>query len=562
MYKILINDRTYQEWTFCDPITFEPVSDAAAAPPSDFHPTTHKCFHKDILEFCDGVPRIVKSPVREMREIAGILVLEGNKTFGRTPNKKRLYYKCIPDDCQLPVFLVPFDVSAAFSKKQINKYVLFRAGEWSGNMPTGVLVETLGDVDNLEAFYEYQLYRKSLQVSMKELLARAKRAAAETTERALEDRAHEIFGATMEDRRETHRVITIDNENTTDFDDGISVSGEVVSVYITNVFLVIETLRLWDALTKRVSTIYLPDRRRPMLPSLITDNFCSLREGCDRICFVCDFCAGEVVRFGVAQIRVARNYTYQSRAVDLDETFQQLRAITGARDKTATQPCDIIAHWMIQTNGAAAAEFLRRGDAGGGIYRFRGVAKIPDGLDTETRDVLRTWNYTSGAYSTETAAADTEPYIHITSPIRRLVDLCNQVLFFGGAVSVAARTFVEGWKSQLDYVNVSMRAIKKIQSDCFLLERCVRCPEICAREFEGIVFDRLEKPDVGIVVYMVYLTELKLLSRVSVLNAPDLPRNYEMRRFKIYMFQDKINLRQKIRLDFYGGEAAQQKNTD
>jgi hypothetical protein len=141
-----------------------------------------------------------------------------------------------------------------------------------------------------------------------------------------------------------------------------------------------------------------------------------------------------------------------------------------------------------------------------------------------------------------------------------LVDLCNQTLFFCGArISAAARAFVEDWKTQLDYVNVSTRAIKKIQSDCFLLERCVRFPETCAREFDGIVFDKLEKPDSGITVYMVYLMELKLLSRISVLNSPDLPDNYDIRRFKIFLFQDKTNLRQKIKLDFCG---AQQKNTD
>ena len=83
-----------------------------------------------------------------------------------------------------------------------------------------------------------------------------------------------------------------------------------------------------------------------------------------------------------------------------------------------------------------------------------------------------------------------------------------------------------------------------------------------AAEYEGVVFDRLEKPDMGMVVYMVYLTELKLLSRVSVLvgggggGCAALPQNYELRRFKIFVFEDKATLRQKIKLEMCGGAGA------
>ena len=35
---------------------------------------------------------------------------------------------------------------------------------------------------------------------------------------------------------------------------------------------------LWRSFTKRVSTIYLPDKKRPMLPTILSDCLCSLQE--------------------------------------------------------------------------------------------------------------------------------------------------------------------------------------------------------------------------------------------------------------------------------------------
>ena len=42
------------------------------------------------------------------------------------------------------------------------------------------------------------------------------------------------------------------------------------------------TLKLWNSFTKRVSTIYLPDRKRPMLPTILSDTLCSLQENENR----------------------------------------------------------------------------------------------------------------------------------------------------------------------------------------------------------------------------------------------------------------------------------------
>ena len=46
--------------------------------------------------------------------------------------------------------------------------------------------------------------------------------------------------------------------------------------------------QIWDSFSDRISTIYLPDRRRPMLPTCLSECLCSLLEKRTRFSFVCE----------------------------------------------------------------------------------------------------------------------------------------------------------------------------------------------------------------------------------------------------------------------------------
>ena len=154
-YRIMISDRNYSEWHFADPDkyirTIIPNTES-------IQPFEQKWFTRDLIRIDEnGNGTLVYSPIRHQSTIAGVLILEKNKTFGRTANKKRLLYKCIPDDKHLPAFLLPYDVKLGFSKSIVNKYVVFRFESWNETRPHGTILETLGDVDNIDVFYEYQL---------------------------------------------------------------------------------------------------------------------------------------------------------------------------------------------------------------------------------------------------------------------------------------------------------------------------------------------------------------------------------------------------------------------
>ena len=50
----------------------------------------------------------------------------------------------------------------------------------------------------------------------------------------------------------------------------------------------LDVLNVWGSFTERVSTIYLPDRKRPMLPTISPDTLCSLKENDIKFAFTLD----------------------------------------------------------------------------------------------------------------------------------------------------------------------------------------------------------------------------------------------------------------------------------
>ena len=70
-----------------------------------------------------GSVELLHSSARSMEVIPGVLVLEGNKTYGK--RNKKYYYKCIPDDKRLYI-LVAYSVKLGFNKNIKNKYVVFK----------------------------------------------------------------------------------------------------------------------------------------------------------------------------------------------------------------------------------------------------------------------------------------------------------------------------------------------------------------------------------------------------------------------------------------------------
>lgn len=95
--RIYIDDRNYMSWKLYDLDTKnECIIDNTSM--VNLNPIEKRLFNNDIISENGD---IIYSYTRECPTLAGILLLENSKTYGRTENKKRLLYKCIPDDLSL-----------------------------------------------------------------------------------------------------------------------------------------------------------------------------------------------------------------------------------------------------------------------------------------------------------------------------------------------------------------------------------------------------------------------------------------------------------------------------
>jgi len=559
-YRIDIATRDYTSWTLYDPDT----NALLLQPTLSIQPAIDRLFSKDVFTLDqDGKIVIQKSSVRMAKSLAGVLQLAGNRTYGRTPNKKRLFYKCIPDDKHLPDFLVPYDVKLGFSKNLLNKYVVFRFDEWTGTHPTGILVETLGDVDQLDAFYEYQLYCKSLHISLTNFTKQTQDALRDAQSKTIESQIISTYS--IADR--THdRIFTIDPTNSLDFDDGFGIRKDAdgtfrVSIYIANVWVWIEALSLWKSFSKRVATIYLPDHRRPMLPTILADSLCSLQEKQTRFAFVMDLTLndqGELLQppiFSNASIQVTKNYRYEEPNLQKDPDYVTLMQLSSKMDKSVKNSHDLVAHWMLRMNTECAKWLVsqKRGIFRSVKYNSKMTVSKEAVLKDESRRVIEQWNNLCGQYQLYGETGDfthevleIQHYTHVTSPIRRLVDLLNQMIMVRALhpLSEAAEGFIVEWQDSLDYINASMRSIRKIQTDCETLCRCMTDPDIMARTHRGIVFDKVQKTEV-VFTYMVYLEEIRLLTRMTAM--VDL-ENYQYADFRLYLFENADHTKKKIRI--------------
>lgn len=580
MYKIHINDRNYTSWEIYDNNNLSKVN-------LNINPIENKLLSNDVFKFDNNKVTIVHSSVRTGTSIPGVLILDGNKTYGRerkitegqtyTPLKLkhsagRLLYKCIPDDSRLPSFLIPYEIKTMeFSKVLKNLYVTFNFDNWNDKHPRGKLDCVIGPVDILDNFYEYQLYCKSLNTSIQKFQ--------KDTSKALETKSHDcIIESIMskypniEDRTNQNSwyIITIDPLNSQDYDDGFSIINldnniQQLSIYISNVTIWIDILNLWNSFSRRISTIYLPDKKRPMLPTILSDCLCSLQENVRRVAFVMDiFIQNNTIidfKFGNAFIKVHKNYVYEEATLLGDVKYHEiLSAVQGISRKykyinNVRNSHELVCYLMILMNYHTATELIKHKT---GIFRSTIIKRkivIPETLPEDVGKFIRIWNSASGQYIDGTEIIDTrhelldvDAYVHITSPIRRLVDLLNMIKLQQETklinLSDNANNFYNNWLNELDYINTTMRSIRKVQCDCSLLDICNNNPQILEKDYDGYLFDKINRND-GLFQYIVYLPELKLSSRITL---RDNFENFENKKFNLYLFNDEDKFKRKIRL--------------
>ena len=519
-----------------------------------------KCFNGDFIsiDMKERSYKCIQSSIKN-KPIPGILLLERNKMYGRY--KDKYLYRFIPHDVKLPFFLVPYKQKYGFCKKNVNLYMIISLKDWTDDYPRGQIVETIGDVNDNENVYRYILWCKELDFyfqnnTLGKILF--KRYRAKTHEEWIECIQQEY---TIEDRTKeatisqgyVYHVFSIDPPDCKDIDDAISILKVTkdllkISIYIADVPLWLDTLQLWDYLSSRPATIYLPTYKMPMLPTLFSENICSLLEKEKRFAFVMDIFL-DANNFTISGIEykhvlmeVEDNYTYDD--VGHKNDYDQLFKIAQLWNKERTycesieDAHDLVAFYMIFMNHEMA-KWCKNNEIG--IFR-----------STIENEHLYYDNYYSGMYTVnrEDTAHKTlklDSYIHITSPLRRIVDLLNMMMIqsvfniLSEDGKEVRNNMYRKWTSmkQMEILNIQMKQICRVQNDVSLIDKVTKHPDILLKEYDCICVERMTR-DYN---YVFFLPELYIYKQVSTMKQIELHKHYNMR---LYIFHDVANVRRKI----------------
>lgn len=242
-----------------------------------------------------------------------------NRFVGALQNAGAAWF-VMPEGKQFVRPIVVRDISSAspsIGTKVVVEIVSYGA---EGELPTGVIVETLGATGQLAVETDAVVRSYGLPFRFGEdALADARRAVAAFDPEALDGR-EDLTGAT---------VVTIDPPDARDFDDALSLKQErggmaTLGVHIADVaHFVREGTQLDKEAKERATSAYFPKRVVPMLPEVLSNGVCSLQEGQRRYCksaFITYDRDGRVVRTRVAEtvIRSCKRLTYTEAQAIID----------------------------------------------------------------------------------------------------------------------------------------------------------------------------------------------------------------------------------------------------
>ena len=532
MGEFIPKNRNYSSWEIIDtsnnPVVFD----------KNFDPVANKVLKGDVIssEFINRCSKYRNAI------LPGILKLN-NKTYGRSKDGN-FFFKIIPNDKVLPVFLVSYKEKNNFSKLKNDKYVLFTFKCWNIKHPECILSNVLGNIEDDKAYYDYLLYSKNLFRNNYKNLNSLKKTIENYKLPNIEDRSDSI-------------IITIDPTDCTDFDDAIGLieqcdGNKILSIYITDTVHIINHCNLWNRLYDNVSTIYLPFKKQSLLPKLLCDNICSLRENFQRQVMSLDLyldCDNNIIKkeFKTAIIKVTKNFVYEEKDLIESELYKNIFQICNSLFENITDSHDVISNLMILINHYAA-QLLFKNKCG--IFRIS--ENTNNNMSLELSKHIQDWTPYTGSYCLHEdnighKSLCLNEYCQISSPIRRIVDIIN-MLYLNNIIdnylfNKNINDFLDYWNNNLEYLNKLDKSIKKIQNTAYIynISKTIDFSD-------GYVIDcflETKKSKIKLYVSSIYLINIKSIFNIQL----DYPLTiYNKYSFKIYCFEDEINLRKKIKL--------------
>ena len=392
---------------------------------------------------------------RTNKYFIGILYIESKTKYGIVNGKNKYLFK--PLNKKFPDFFV-----TSKHKNEKNMYVKIELKDWDkkDKLPNGTILEYLGYVDNIEATqetlrYYYDIAKPPMKIKNDKIQADLK------SLEEIDCIDYEIF--------------SIDPEGSLDIDDAFHFnkmndwhndSSNVVK-YEVGVHIASPTHFLFDYIEEimsRVSTVYLENKKYPMLPAIYSDNILSLLENNKRFAlsaiytFDADFNL-ENFRIHECNVLNLKNYTYEEFDLLLKkkqkllnnveknnvEFFNFTKLLFNMNDSMDSHL--FVEKWMVYTNHNVA-KYLIKHNVKNVIIRTQQSPKIIDEIkDNIDESVLKYINIknemsakyeiyvpeinNSSNYLPNHYRLNLDLYTHYTSPIRRAVDFYIHALFLG-----------------------------------------------------------------------------------------------------------------------------------
>ena len=437
-------------------------------------------------------------------------ILYFNTIYGRS--KKKLIYQCIPYHKELSPVLIPYEIKKySFEKKNDPIYILFRYED--EKKETGKVVETIGSIFKKENYYLYEYYSHDLKRdSFSSYIPK------------------DISIKPIPKPNINNEIITIDPKGCKDFDDAISLRKEgdditIISIYISNVPLFLEENNLWIYIRKRYSSIYLPHKVIPMLPPSLSENYCSLKEKENRYAYTIDFYIkdGNIIyeSFYPSIISVLKNYEYEEPSLLSNSFYQTIFKITNEIESIKDSH-ELVQFWMIKTNQLFSKKLKE------------GFKRITEKSKTNIPFFEYKGKYTS--IKNEGEHTSFGLYIHITSPIRRIIDLVN--LTFLQKESFRKESLDICHSFSIESINQENDSIKRVQNRSSWIELLSNKKII---EGRGIIF---EKKDHNI--YSVFFKDLSLVKKFKSFLSYSVGEEYQ---FKFFYFPMEGEWSKKFRIE-------------
>jgi exoribonuclease R len=394
---------------------------------------------------------VIGIKTRKNKYFIGILYIESKTKYGTINGKNKYLFK--PLNKKFSDFFV-----ASKHKNEKNMYVKIEFKDWDkkDKLPNGTILEYLGYVENIEATQEALRYYYDIDKPVMKIKNDKIQADLKTLE-DIDCIDYEIF--------------SIDPKGSVDIDDAFHFNkmsdwhndNSNVVKYEIGVHIASPTHFLFDYIEEimsRVSTVYLENKKYPMLPAIYSDNILSLLENNKRVALsvIYTFDSNfklENYRIKECNVLNLKNYTYEEFDLllmkkqkilnnvekNIVEFFNFTKILFNMNDSMDSHL--FVEKWMIYTNHNVA-KYLIKHNVKNVIIRTQQspkiVNEIKDNIDESVLKYINIKNEESAKYeiydpeknhSSNHYRLNLDFYTHYTSPIRRAVDFYIHGLFLG-----------------------------------------------------------------------------------------------------------------------------------